>query len=223
MCTNIHMKKILICGDSFCVPDKAFPNLHWTEKLLAMSAHIEIWNFASRGASNALITMQLLQGLKLQPDFVILSFTGEHRYEKDRDEHAVPYDLNPESISAYLRNRYLHLIDANLTNTLSTNFEKIKNYFYIIMCLQTLTMRKIDFCFSLGGFEYRQDYASLLRSNFLRNDIMDYAQNELAINLWEHMVTNPRDSVQPKFHVRKEEIHTLFANECLARVEKATC
>ena len=217
------MKKILICGDSFCVTDDRFPMLHWSEKLLNMAPDIQVWNMASAGASNALIAMQLLQGIKLCPDFVVLSFTGEHRYETDRDLDAVPYDLKPESISAYLKNRYRHLINPDLQGTLSTNFEKIKTYFFIMLCLQTLVMRKIHFCFSLGGFEYQQDYASLLRVNLLRNDIVDYAHNQLATNLWEHMVSNPTDPAEPKFHVRKEQIHTLFANECMSRLEQASC
>ena len=77
--------KILICGDSFCVTDPKFPKLHWSEKLLELSSDIEVYNLSMGGASNALITMQLMQGLKLKPDFIILSFTNEHRYEKDNN------------------------------------------------------------------------------------------------------------------------------------------
>lgn len=204
--------KILICGDSFCVTDPKFPKLHWSEKLLELSSDIEVYNLSMGGASNALITMQLMQGLKLKPDFIILSFTNEHRYEKDNNINAMPYDLSAESISAYIKERY----SPNQPNmTLSTNFEKIKNYFYIIFCLQILKEKQINFCFSLGGFEYQQDYTALLKLNFLNNDIPNYSQCELTTNLWYHKSTHAK---APFFHVDKEEVHVLFANECFSHL-----
>ena len=153
-----------------------------------------------------------MQGLKLKPDFVILSFTNEHRYEKDNDPRAIPYELTAESISAYIKERYL---PNKPSVTLSDNFEKIKNYFYIMFCLQTLREHQINFCFSLGGFEYKQDYTTLLKSNFLNNNVPCYSQHELTTNLWYHMSTK---SNSPFFHVDNEKVHTLFANECFAHL-----
>jgi hypothetical protein len=211
------MKKILICGDSFCITDPRFPNFHWSEKLAETSSDIELWNFSGGGSSNALIAMQLMQGIKLNPDFVILSFTNEHRYETDNNVDAVPYSITPESVTAYLKERYRPNPNPNLTITLSQNFEKIKTYFYIMLCLQTLKEKQINFCFSLGGFEFMQDYTALLRSNFLDNDITKYSQHELATNLWYHRCKDP---ATPAFHVDKEEVHTLFANECFSHLNK---
>jgi hypothetical protein len=45
--------KILVVGDSFCVTDPSFPNLHWSEKLLNLSPEIELLNLAHGGCSNA--------------------------------------------------------------------------------------------------------------------------------------------------------------------------
>jgi len=209
--------KTIICGDSFCVTDPAFPGLHWSEKLLEMSEHIKICNLATGGCSNAMITLQLMQSLKFNPDFVILSFTNEHRYESDAKIDAMPYELTVDSISAYLKERYK---TNNIRKTdfleLSTNFEKLKNYFHIMFCLQTLKSRGINFCFSLGGFEYQQDYTALLRSNFLENTVFDYTAHELSLNLWYH-----GQKSSPHFHVDNEEVHTLFANECLAHLNKS--
>lgn len=122
------MKKVLICGDSFGVIDPRFPNLHWSEKLASTSAEIEIFNFSVGGASNALITMQLMQGLKFDPDFVIISFTNEHRYEQDFDINALPFELEPAAVIAWLKQRY-QPSNKNLNINLSQNFEKIKSYF----------------------------------------------------------------------------------------------
>ena len=209
--------KILVCGDSYFVTDPKFPGLHWSEKLLAMSGDIEVYNLSFGGCSNALITLQLMQGLKLNPDFVILSFTNEHRYESDAKIDAMPYGLTIDSIAAYLKERY----KANpLRKTdfleLSTNFEKLKNYFHIMFCLQTLKSKGINFCFSLGGFEYQQDYTALLRSNFLENTVFDYTAHELSLNLWYH-----GQKSSPYFHVVNEEVHTLFAKECLGHLNKS--
>lgn len=208
------MKKILICGDSYCVTDPKFPDFHWSEKLLNLSDQVEICNLAYGGCSNALISLQLLQGLKFNPDFVILSFTNEHRYESDDNVDAIPYDLTAEAISAYIKERYKVNPRSNLME-LSENFEKIKSYFYIMFCLQTLKNKEINFCFSLGGFEYQQDYTTLLRSNFLENSISNYSEHELSMNLWYH-----GKKISPVFHVDKKEVHTLFANECFSHLNK---
>lgn len=207
--------KTLICGDSYFVTDPTFPGLHWSEKLLGMSEEIEICNLSYGGCSNALITLQLMQGLKLNPDFVILSFTNEHRYEADGDIESVPFNLTAESISAYIKERYKTNPLGNKLLSLSENFEKIKNYFYIMFCLQTLKEKKVNFCFSLGGFEYQQDYTALLRSNFIENNISDYTQHELSLNLWYH-----GQKSSPYFHVDKEEVQMLFANECFSHLNK---
>jgi hypothetical protein len=207
--------KILICGDSYFTTDSRFPGLHWSEKLLAMSEKIEICNLSYGGCSNALITLQSMQGLKLNPDFVILSFTNEHRYESDGNIESLPFNLTADSISAYVKERYKVNHGINTKLALSENFEKIKNYFYIMFCLQTLKEKKINFCFSLGGFEYQQDYTALLRSNFIENNISDYSNHELSLNLWYH-----GQKLSPSFHVDNEEIHLLFANECFLHLNK---
>jgi len=66
--------KILICGDSYCVPDPEYANLHWSEKILSSSQQTEIINLAYGGCSNALIALQLMQGLRFNPDFIIFFF-----------------------------------------------------------------------------------------------------------------------------------------------------
>ena len=66
--------RILVCGDSFAITDPNFPGLHWTDKILDHSADFEVCNLAAGGASNAMIALQLMQGLQLRPDFVIFSF-----------------------------------------------------------------------------------------------------------------------------------------------------
>ena len=217
--------KILVCGDSFCVTDPRYPGQHWTEKLLNMSGDIEICNLAYGGCSNALIVLQLLQGLQLNPDFVVLSFTNHDRYEYDKQEDACPEGLNAESLAAYIKQRYTtnryedNAAKNDLTNrwilsARSENFEKLKNYFYIDYCLSMLQSRSIRFCYSLGGFEYQQNYNQLINSNFVPNTLVNYAKFELPLNLWYH---RDKSKPAPYFHVSKQEIQTFFANECYRR------
>jgi hypothetical protein len=216
--------KILVCGDSYCVTDPAFPDLHWSEKILNHSLEYEVCNLAYGGCSNALIALQLTQGLQLDPDFVILSFTNEGRYELDNDLTAIPSSLSSAELSDYLKRRYitnnypidenkLDIINRYKTLASSENFEKLKNYFYICFCLLTLQTRKIDFCFTLGGFEFQQDYTAFLNLNFTENLLREFVKSELRTNLWYY-----GRSLVPYFHVDDDKVQTLFANECISKI-----
>ena len=215
--------KILVCGDSYSTTDPNFPGLHWTEKILDFSSNFELANLAYGGSSNAMITLQLLQGLNLNPNFVILAFTNEHRYELDKDISALPINLTALGLGNYQKNRYVtnaHVNDNEIKRWMggkcSDNFEKLKNYFYISFCLQTLKQRNIPFAFSLGGFEYKQDYTALINSNYVPNFLKDYTDYELKTNLWYY--GNPKS--KKLFHVDSDEVETLYANECLAHINR---
>jgi len=167
-----------------------------------------------------MITLQLIQGLNLSPDFVILSFTSEHRYELDKNINALPRDLTALELANYQKNRYTtnmyikdNKINQWLAENCSDNFEKVKNYFYICFCIQTLKEKNIPFVFSLGGFEYKHNYSSFINSNYMYNFIKDYTDNELKTNLWFH-----GQKSRPYFHVDSEEVQTLFANECISHI-----
>lgn len=223
-------KKILICSDSFGVTDPDYPNIHWSEKILNQSSEYKVINLSAGGCSNARIAWQLLQGLKFNPDFVIFSFTSSLRYEYDSDELALPNDLNEEEISHYIKSRYTSnvvrilpneernkITDQWIVQCVSQNMEQLKNYFMILFCLMTVSEKNIPFCFSLGGFEYKQEYASFLKNNYIKNSILDYQACEIHTNLWSHSVTDSR----PYFHVPNPAVHTLFANECIKHIENS--
>jgi hypothetical protein len=217
--------KILICGDSYCVPDPLFPGLHWSEKILNFSQSIKIDNLAFEGASNALISLQLMHGLKyLNPDFVILSFTNYTRYEIDNNKNILPSGFSGQDIYNYHHSRYHtnmygneeknKIINQYMCNAASENFEKIKNYFFIVMMLNKLEIENIPFCFTLGGFGYNHDYVHFINSNYLDNVITKYEKNQLATNLWYY-----GNKMSPHFHVDNEEIQKFFALECIERLQ----
>jgi hypothetical protein len=117
----------------------------------------------------------------------------------------------------------LKLLESWMVGASSENFEKLKNYFFICFCLMTLKTQNIPFCFSLGGFEFKQDYNALINSNYLQNFVTDYVDNELKINLWFYQ----NGTMTPCFHVDNNEALTLFASECTDRIintlGKTTC
>ena len=222
---NLKMKKVLICGDSFCVTDPSFPNLHWSEKLLNNHADIEIINLAIGGCSNSMIAMQLLHGLQFKPDFVIISFTCSFRFEIEVDSTQVPFDINkPECILEYLRSRYTNAsVDkqymrpvANFVDTVGDDTEMFRNYLHASFCLDTLNTRNIDFCYSIGGLQVIDDIQNFLKKQFLADNLYRYQQNELSVNLWNHN----DGPTGPYFHVGDDAIHNLFANECESKIWK---
>ena len=76
------MKKLLVVGDSFMRPDLNFPGQHWSEML----PEYEIIMFSQSGSTNGMIAWQFFEGLKLDPDAVILGFTMPDRIEFRLDE-----------------------------------------------------------------------------------------------------------------------------------------
>lgn len=217
-------KKILICGDSYCVTDDAYKNVHWSEQLLELDEHIEILNFASGGASNALIALQLLHGLKFEPDFVIISFTSNKRYEYDKDHTLVPCQLDDyRSVASWLNKKYTtssytqenkdkNKLLFQYLDVASQDIEEFKNYCYANYCLSILNQKNISFCYSKGGLS--QDLNNFLERNLIKNNFLDFEDNELPINLW-----NYGQLARPYFHVDNPEVHRLFANECLRRIK----
>ena len=71
------MKKLLVVGDSFMHPDTNFAGQHWSEML----PEYEILMLSQSGSTNGMIAWQFFEGLKLNPDAVVLGFTEPNRME----------------------------------------------------------------------------------------------------------------------------------------------
>lgn len=217
--------KILICGDSFCINDINFPGLHFTEKISATLPHAEICNLAIGGASNALITTQFMQGLTLDPDFVIFSFTHPTRYEYDNKQPTALESTTAQSFLDYNKQRWItncfesdinvKLKNVTLNKWLHTaasfEFELLKNYFYVALCLLTCQTKNIPFCFSLGGCEHYWK-ENVIGNNYLIDIIQANNTCKLPTNLWDH---HQGRTLSPTFHVDNDKVQTQFANECI--------
>ena len=57
-------KKILVCGDSFCIEDPRYPGLHFTDKI-KNKYQVDIINQSAGGASNSMIAVQFLHSMNL--------------------------------------------------------------------------------------------------------------------------------------------------------------
>lgn len=222
------MVRVLICGDSFGLTDPKYPGMHFSEKILNFTPEVEVLNLSYGGASNALILFQFLQGLNFNPDFVIFTFTSCERYELDNKISVVPKSTNWYDVNCWIKDRYKsnlqpitaeekNIIDRYRLGVASESFERLKNYSYIVNCLTIAASKNIKFCYSLGGFEYKQEYNMLLKSNYLENLIDQYRACELKTNLWNYPNLNKSDCY---FHLANDNIQGLFASECISMFDK---
>jgi hypothetical protein len=219
-----NLKTVLICGDSFGVTDSDYPDLHFSEKISKSTpAVFELYNLSHGGDSNALIALQLMQGLQFNPNFVILLFTTPHRHEIDNDIDAhCSTEVNLPALNAFRHDRYTtscyvdsgsnqdKLIKTWNSEIISDDFEILKNYFLINYCLQLLEKTNIPFCYSIGGMA-NTNYLSIINKNFIKNYFNEYADKSLKINLWNHNSNKSR----PYFHVDNNNVQSAFANECI--------
>jgi hypothetical protein len=71
------MKKLLVVGDSFMTRDIDYPGQHWSEML----PEYDVIMRSVSGSSNGIIAYEFFQGLKLNPDAVVMGFTQPDRIE----------------------------------------------------------------------------------------------------------------------------------------------
>jgi hypothetical protein len=179
-------KKILLCGDSFGTTDSRYPNLHFSEKITEKISDCEIINLSRGGASNALIEMQVHQGLQFNPDYAIVLFTNSCRNEYEinmsdffqRSVKSWPKNTSWENVSAFNSRTYLTnvqwswnqheipdydnahgMIESYKQKMLyeSSDLNIIKNYFTALAILNLLKINNIPVCFSLGGLDSNGD------------------------------------------------------------------
>lgn len=216
--------RILICGDSFSITDTRYPGLHWSEKI-GSRGH-DIVNVALGGGTNGQIVAQLHQGLRLNPDFVIIGFTSINRavYDKVLD-HRISSVMTDADIRNFNLSRYeTSCYDNQIKNEFyhryltvaSEEFEIIETYFKMIAMFDHLKIRNIPFCWNLGGLA-DLDIGSILEKNFLVNLLIHQEHNRTKINLWKHA---QHGETVPWFHVPDESVLKEFSDECLFHIEK---
>lgn len=85
-------KKLLICADSFCAGANQY-NWTWWHRL-AKDLNCEVKNLSISGASNFNIFLQLEEGLKYNPDYILISLTAPNRIEEKLTQENINVTYN---------------------------------------------------------------------------------------------------------------------------------
>lgn len=109
------MKKIAICGDSFCAPSTKpeFKGTSWGE-LLAKKLDWELLHYARQGCSNGGIRIQIDEAIKRKVDFVIIGATSHDRIEIPST--AAPYNQLTTEKKVWGNDLQTHLLNTEIMN-----------------------------------------------------------------------------------------------------------
>ena len=80
-------KKLLICADSFCAEEEGIKEKWTWWNLIARDLDAVTINHSIVGASNFNIFLQLEEGLKYNPDYILVSLTAPNRIEETRPKY----------------------------------------------------------------------------------------------------------------------------------------
>lgn len=219
------MKRMYICGDSFCVDDPEYGKT-WVNLLQESTSDLKVINLASSGASNYLIYLQVKKALAENCDYLIYNATSSIR-----QEFSIKHDSRQDCVERYWNlnnnNRNTasmicsswetvdrhnsHLIQKSQVKKINDFFKEFvdlpnlieKNFVFIDYTLNLLSSSNTAWAWTRGGFEH-PSFGSTRPWNFDR-----YQTRECNINLWDYYV---RGVVRPWFHVTDPEIHQKVCN-----------
>jgi len=201
------MKKILICGDSFSVPDPGYGPM-WADLL---SQRHDTCNLATVAASNLMISMQVEQALCADPDFIIVGFTSSTRAEKRVGEQLIPFSYHTAGPDTTPFNTdQLRILNEYFKEFFDLPTAVYQNAITIGHTLQCLLESNIPFRFDQGGFEHPNFSQS--RSGYFQN----FDAYRSRFNLWDFAHTR---SLRPFYHVQDVMVHQQVAEyyeECIS-------
>jgi hypothetical protein len=201
------MKRIYICGDSFCVPDSEYGQC-WVDLL---AQHRAVVNLAQVSATNLLISQQVDQAIAESADFVIAQGTSCTRSETRHNGKIVPYSfLTANTTTTKFNDRQLQIIREYHTEFFDLDLAIYHNQCIIQNTLQKLMDSGIPFRFDQGGFEHPKFGAT--RSDYFAK----FSSCRSEINLWDHADT--RD-YRPYYHIRDAKVHQQVAQYYIKETE----
>ena len=192
------MKRVYVCGDSFCVPDPDY-GACWVDYL---AQHRSVHNLAQVAATNLMISMQVDRAIAEHADFVIVQGTACTRSQTRYQGKIVPYSYHTASETttpfdrtklSVLKHYYVEFFDLDLAI--------YENKCIIENTLQKLVDSGIDFLFDQGGFEHASFGGAT-------EYFTQYSQYRSAVNLWDHAQT--RD-YRPYYHIVDDAVHRSVA------------
>jgi hypothetical protein len=201
------MKRIYICGDSFCVPDPEYGHC-WVDIL---AQHRTVINLAQVSATNLLISQQVDQAIAESADFVIVQGTSCTRSETRFNGKVVPYSfLTANTTTTKFNDRQLCIIRDYYTEFFDLDLAIYHNQCIIQNTLQKLSDSGTPFRFDQGGFEHVKFGA--VHSDYFAK----FGNHRSEINLWDYADT--RD-YRPYYHIRDAEVHQLVAQYYIKETE----
>jgi hypothetical protein len=194
------MKRVYICGDSFCVPDPEY-GACWVDLLAKQRTVV---NLAQVSATNLLISQQVDQAIAESADFVILQGTSCTRSETRFNGKVVPYSfLTSNTTTTKFNDRQLTIIREYYTEFFDLDLAIYHNQCIIQNTLQKLADNSIPFRFDQGGFEHPK-FGATPTEYFAKFD--NYRSK---INLWDYADTK---DYRPYYHIRDAEVHQRIAH-----------
>jgi hypothetical protein len=201
------MKRVYICGDSFCVPDSEY-GACWVDLLAQQRTVI---NLAQVSATNLLISQQVDQAIAESADFVIVQGTSCTRSETRFNNQIVPYSfLTASKTTTKFNDRQLRIIQEYYTEFFDLDLAIYHNQCIIQNTLQKLADSGIPFLFDQGGFEHANFGAT--QSDYFAK----FNGYRSEINLWDYAHT--RD-YRPYYHIRDAQVHHRVAQYYIKETE----
>ena len=141
------MKKLLVVGDSFMHPDPLFPGQHWSEML----AEYEILMLSQAGATNGMIAWQFFEGLKQNPDAVVMGFTMPDRIEFKTTDFTYTNNKWYSSKHDWHMNTDEKLAVDYYRATACQDMMLFKAFLIVRSLLLTCEKQRIPYAFTLNG------------------------------------------------------------------------
>lgn len=193
------MKKVYICGDSFCVPDPEYGPC-WVDHL---AQHYNIVNASRVSATNLMISKMVDTAIGDQADFVIVQGTSCTRSQTQYQGLTVPYSfLSANSETTPFDSKQLHIIKQYYTEFFDLDWAIYLNQCVIQNTLQKLVDSAVPFRFDQGGFEHPKFAASGI------DYFSKFNSYRSAINLWDHGDTG---RFRPYYHITDSAVHRTVA------------
>ena len=198
---------LLIVGDSFMKPERyhsKFFGQHWSELI----TDYNIVNLAEDSSSNAVIFVQLLDGLKQKPDAVILGFTMPDRIEFANEKfYPPPRRWYSNGMIPAKRSDQRLAVDYYRA-TVCEEMLAIKGYIVARSCFLTLEKLNIPYAYSFNGLD--NDISKSVHTNTWRMEIVEeFNQHQIPLNL----STYPDFKMTPGYHVDNIEWQSMFAKQ----------
>lgn len=191
-------KKLLVVGDSFMRTDPDFPGQHWSEML---SEYDVIMNSQS-GASNGIIAHKFFEGMKQNPDAVVLGFSLPGRVEFRHNDSWVT-----DAKEGLTKDHYLA---TDLYNALSCqDMNHFKSCTIALALLSYCELKRIPYAWSLNLLFSNLSKLPYPSDPTVQEILGDFLYRLTPTNLATHW--NPKPI--PGFHVDDPEWQSRFANE----------